>query len=412
MSDSQFVNVGSLNASSFINYPLVGTNTGVEDGSEAFIQLGMRVAGTFRYMFAYVSNATDSVDRDITLRKNLANTAITVTYDVAQTGIKEKTSPGVSVAATDEFNWQLSGTDLTWGIEVLGIKFTPSIVTTVVELVAIRGPVGLSASMEDLTFYNAMNGEFTTNTAEAQTKFSAGQTLVAQKFYSYASANIGSANVTLRSRLNGANGNMVVTYTSGQTGVKEDTVNTDSISIGDDFNFSVTVLDGANITVEIQSCHMVKSSSTQVFFPLMASSSDGASIDFNLTRYNGVAGDLIFNATEANTQIRPRFTFTARQLGTYVTANTIATSATDVYVRDKSANSTVTVSYDAAQTGLKTDNTHTTSIASGTDRVNYSIVTPNTSGAITFTYIGLLSKAEGISKSLFIYQAVNRAATY
>ena len=62
-------------------------------------------------------------------------------------------------------------------------------------------------------------------------------------------SNSSTATTTCRSRINGANGNQVVTYTSGQTGVKQDTSNTDSVTDGDDISFQAS---GMNATFNIR----------------------------------------------------------------------------------------------------------------------------------------------------------------
>ena len=409
MTSSQFANVGGIGVALSTFYPIVST-TGYSQ-TETDVQITCRTAGGFRNLYVYCDVAATGSDSSIFMRKNLANTSLTVVFSVSQTGIKEDTvtSHLVAVAATDEVCYSSPTGDATFSSSAIGTMFVPNTTTNVEVIVGVRGPIQTTGSQA----FTCMNGEMVQTSDEASTKFSASQTLVASALFVNLSANSsGKDPDVFGTRVNGVDGTLIVSYSSGQTGFKEDTTHTDSISIGDDFNFYQTSDFKSMITAELQSCHLIKSSVTNTFFPLMASSSDGVAVNFNTTTYAGVAGDLIFNTTEINVGIRPRFTFTASALGTYVTANSIATSATAVHVRDAGANSTVTVSYNAAQTGIKTDNTHTTSIATGADRVNYRVATPNTSGSITFTYIGLLSKAEGISNNLFVKQAIKRASFF
>ncbi len=413
MAGTLFINVGSVSASgaaAAVYVPVVGMLNGVTT-TEELVQLGLRKrAGYLLYLYTRVPTSTTVATTTILVRKTAANTTLSVSYLAAQTGIKEQSSALIGTATTDTVNYRilLSGLEtgtLTLGACSLGFGVGGNLVK---QLVSARGPLTISTAT---TIYNAMNGKMLGTTVEADTKFSAGKALTATNLFVYVSAAVSASQTTvLKTRINGVDGTQSVTYTNMQTGLKEDTVNTDVISVGDDFNFS-TVTTGAtvNITVEFLSCSV---ENVGVFFPLMASSTDGIAVAFNTTTYCGCAGDLIFTTTEANTQVRPRQSFTIRQLGSFVNANTIATSATVVTFRKGGVNSALTVSYNAAQTGLKSDGVNTAAIVGGIDFMNYKVVTPNTSGNINFTYIGLLSKNEGISNNLFVKQAVNRVSTY
>mgnify|MGYP001565336552 CR=1 FL=1 len=415
MANTLTPNVGNPGSVSDFFYPIAGAATG-DAGIEANVEIGVRLTMRLRYLYCYVITAPESFNCTITLRKSGADTSRSVTYNIGQSGIKENNNSAIDYAVTDEVNYYLStGGDAIFTLGATAITLIPTLTNSnsVITIVASRGPTMISVTS---AVYNAMNGQLIENTTENPTKFSAGQTFTAKKFYVYVSSNTGTDDCRFGTRVNGVDGNMTVTYLGGQTGAKEDASNTDSIGIGDDFNYylidSTDMGFSLTMTVEIISCHLVKTTNVNGFSPIMASSVDGVSILFNTTTYAGCAGDLVFDTIEASTQVRPRFSLTAQQLGSYVTTNTITTSATVVRVRDNGVDSAVTVSYNAGQTGLKTDNTNKAGIRSGLDQLNYKVVTPNTSGSITFSYIGLLTKQEQLSKNLFIYQSVNRASTY
>src|SRR3990172_4977365 len=82
--------------------PVGGNPIGTEGATETHYERPVRDAGTFSNLYCYVSTNTASVTSTVTLRKNLADTALTVSYTSDQTGIKEDNANSVSFVATDE----------------------------------------------------------------------------------------------------------------------------------------------------------------------------------------------------------------------------------------------------------------------------------------------------------------------
>jgi hypothetical protein len=412
MATSQFLNVGTANGLA-TSCSVVGIFNA--NDTSAVVELPIRWAGQFGMLYTYASTAPTMASATIYFYKNQASTSLSVTYSTSQSGIKENTRDTITVIDTDEINYNGATADPLFRLNLIGVRFNPTSPSNMIlTLVAARSSSGVSVGVGS-TIYCCANGELQGTTSEAQTKFSAGKAMTAAKLYTYVSSNSGMATMTCKTRVNGVDGAQSTTYTSGQTGAKEDTYNTDTISIGDDFNYSVSVSGfTGTITIKTLCVHLYTlnvTSATQ-FYPLMASSSDGIGVNFNTTTYCGCAGDLLFTTTEADTQLRPRFTIIVSSIGVYVSANTIATSASNIYFRDNGVDSTVTVSYNAGQTGLKADSNHTATITSAADKMSYKVVTPNTSGTLTITWIGLFSKAEGLARNVFVYTAVDRASTY
>ena len=254
------------------NSLILNTDTiGITDATTRFIQLvgsfsaqvtevnaeiPIRDAGTFSNLFVYVSTNTASVTSTITLRKSQVDTSLTVSYTADQTGIKEDTSNSVLFAATDEIDYEVTvptevGTN-TITIELIGLQFAP---TTTTDSITILGNSGTSTTALNAgTRYLIPSGaiSFTIST-EANIKYRARFSFTSSDFYTYVSANARITDVVIGTRKNGAAGAQSLTYTSGQTGAKEDTVNTDSLVAGDDFNFIFTTNAGAeNITFTIK----------------------------------------------------------------------------------------------------------------------------------------------------------------
>lgn len=416
MATSQFLNVGTA-VGLATNCSIVGILNAVD--TSAVIELPIRWAGNFQMLYCYASVAPTMATATLYLMKNQVTTTLSVSYTTGQSGIKENTATTIAVVNTDEVNYNGATADPSFRMNLLGVRFSPTSPSNMIlTLVAARSSAGVGVTVGS-TIYCCANGELLGTTSEAETKFSAGKAMTAAKLYTYVSANAAMATLTCRTRVNGVNGNQTTSYTTGQTGAKEDTTNTDDISIGDDFNYSVACAGMAgSITIKTLCVHLYKLSVTAAtqFYPLMASSSDGVGVAFNTTTYAGCAGDLIFTTTEADTELRPRFTIVIANIGAYVSANTIATSASTILLRNfvsgAKVDSAVSVSYNAGQTGLKTDSTLSASVASASGRMNYKVTTPNTSGTLTITWIGLFSKQEALAKNIFVYQAIKRAASY
>ena len=391
MSDSQFLVASSLAIGEPLTVYVPVAGNLISNATEANTEIPIRDAGVFSNLFVYVSaNAISS--SVITFRKNRAATGLTVTYDSSETGIKEDTTNTVTVTATDEIDYEVvteptTGTQ-TITIKVMGLKFAPTITTDCVSKMAV---VSASIIAGSVTYYFMPYGNAAETSDESRVKYRIRDTFTASDLYVYVSANARTTDTVFRTRKNGANGGQSVTYASGETGAKEDTTGTDSLIAGNDFNFSFTTSTGTqSLTLQVMSCSLINTGNKFVLL-----NGTGAVVSFNTTTYCACAGRMTFNTAEINSQIYPRFTFTAKELGVYVFANTITTSATTITVRDNGSDSLMTVSYAAAETGLKLDSTNTAEITLATDEIDYKVVTPNTSGSITIMWIGMMGESAG-----------------
>ena len=346
------------------------------------IEIPIRDAGTFSNLFVYAPTNTASVSSTITLHKSRVDTALTVTYEADQTGIKEDTANSVAFAATDEAQWEITipaeaGTN-TLTLTLIGCQFAPDTGTNCVFFRGGNGTATISAA--SLTTYSG-GGSASFTTSEAIHKFRARLAFTAQDFSAFVTTNARTTDTTFTTRKNGAPGNQTVTYSSAQTGYKEDTVNTDSIAVGDDFNFAVTTGTGTgNIVVRHYTCTGINTGGQFVLF-----SGGGVTLVNGVTVYIGIAGGLGNSATEANYQIYPRFNFTAKELGVMV--NTNGNGPVTITVRENGASSGISVTYSAFQTGLKNDSVNTAEIALGSDEIDYEVVT----GAGTLPNISWMS---------------------
>lgn len=359
--------------------------------TESQLQSLVRKAGTFSNLFCSVSTNTTLVNTTVTLRKSTVDTSVTVTYGSGETGIKEDTTNSSSFANTDEVTYKFVVANDTSGATTItffccGIQFEASSDTAF--LFAQSSIANFSTDSVTRYLYASGTGASGALTTENSANYRCRSAFTSSNFFVNISNNARTTNTTYSTRKNDADANQNVTFGSTEIGLKEDTTNTDSLAIGDDYNYRFTTsTGGGNIQFQLIGSSMVNTSN---IFALLATRSQALAI--NLTRYSHSASDSFYSATEANKQYYPRFDFTAKEFIAYVSANTVTTSATTVHLRDNGANSSITVSFAAAETGLKNDSTNSTTITSATDEIDYRIVTPNTSGSITFQQFGILGE--------------------
>ena len=374
---------------------------------EAGAQVPVRDAGTVNNLYSYVSTNTASVTSTLTLRVSLADTALTVSYTADQTGIKEDTTNSVTVAATDELDWEVTvpteaGTN-TITFSVISGQFNHTSATSCISFMVAEGLH--SHVLASQTAYVTANGHLDHTTTEAQAKLRIKGNFTASNLYASIDSNARTTDTTFTTRKIGATGGQTFTYTSAQTGVKEDTTGTDTLVDGDDYNYGITTGTGTEAIQTRVLCSRLVNTDSQ--FILMAGNPAGQAQAFNVTNYFEAGGSASgAGTTEATFQMLSRMNFTARELQVYVSANTIATSATVVTTRVNGANSVLTLSIAAGATGLQADSVNAAAVNAGTDELSHQVVTPNTSGSLTFIWIALLCD----TNPLYIYLPSTGAA--
>ena len=97
------VNINAASASGYI--PLSGTRSGPAV-TEASIEQIIKVPGTFKNAYLYVSTESEDHRHSITLRKNRTGSPITFDYAAAEIGPKEDTTNLVPYAVDDKVTWQ------------------------------------------------------------------------------------------------------------------------------------------------------------------------------------------------------------------------------------------------------------------------------------------------------------------
>lgn len=208
---------------------------------------------------------------------------------------------------------------------------------------------------------------------------------VLSKLGALVTGNARAGTTTIRTRINGSNGNQVLSIGAGATGYFEDTTNTDAIADGDLF-CTQTVLTGgsaANLVLCTIGCQMVMDAGNAVaYLGQSGSSSQFSSATASTSTYLPVAGGGISATTDSDTQ-RPRIPCAGdlSSLQCYVSANGRSTTTTFT-LRVNGSDVTNTLSIGSGATGLFEDTTHTDTIALF-DKVGFKVTTGTGTGTIT-----------------------------
>ena len=356
--------------------------------AEASAEVPVREAGTLSNLFVYVSANTITSNTVITLRKSTVDTSVTVTYTSGQTGIKEDTSNSASYANTDYATLAVvgGGTGTSITLQAWAAEFNPTNTAKCLTILATCGSTAYSTN--SATNYIPVAGsQFAPTGTENNVKLKIHSAGTASNLFVYAPTNARTTDTTIASRINGANGNQTVTYTSGQTGRKEDTSNSDTIASGDDINAKiVTSTGGSAFTYEVVSMSVI--TTTGEF--LMQAHGSGNTVNFGTTTHWGAGGGMTSTGVEAQAQTRPRTSFTCQELAAYVSSNSLDNNLV-ITARDNGVYSALTVTYTTAQTGWKTDLSNSFVLTAATDTVNYtSVSTAAASGSATLWGIGMM----------------------
>lgn len=242
--------------------------------------------------------------------------------------------------------------------------------------------VGVSTTADGFT--PLMNCQANTNFADeasAQTPFFESGNL------SYLVANVwtngSGASSIVRTRKNGADGNMSVTIGAGGTGRYFDAVNTDTVSNGDLFCIQLDRGGGSPIQFGQVGAYYETNSGIIVNKVGVMGSSNFATG----TGYLGFIGDLTAVSDNSAGQT-PQITVagTVKNFHAYSSANT-RTSATTFRPRYNGANGSVVVTFPASTTGLQTDTTNSDALAVN-DNFNYQRITSTGSNSFTLRTAG------------------------
>jgi hypothetical protein len=338
----------------------------LSDTVEADAQVTVRAAGTWSGMTARVNSNSLTATTTFTSRVGGADGNQAVSFASSTSG-----------AATDSTNHDTlsDGNLINYKVTVGGTGSNITPVSLTAAFAASSGTHALFCSFGGQagggtaftgTDYWTLNGDASTagNTTEAnvQERIHNGCTL--SHLFIYASAN-GTGTRTIKSRVAGADGNQVLSITTGATGFFEDTSNSDSISADALCNYSTATSTFAQQTTIKNIGTWV--SLTDVYCDIFA----GRNADFSYsasTGYMAVAGYMAssVNGAEANAQARIPYAASWNRMRVRVRANTL-TGTTTVTSRVGAADGVQSLSITTTSTGSFEDTTHIDTLTTSSD---------------------------------------------
>ena len=326
--------------------------------SEASREIVCRAAGTLSdFEMDVVSNGR-STSSSQTVRKNGANTSITVSIGAGTTGNLKDASNTASISAGDTFCYsRIHGS----GGGTLDIQCTTLTLDTTGDPVTHTTTSSKQlTSFNNASVYSPIAGATYDRTTESDVEIPMSVAGSISNLHCGINANARTSTTTFVSRINGATGNQTISVGSGATGGFEDTTNSDTVSASDLVNVMFTTGAGSSETLDTQTTGLVFTPTDTSGFAFFAHGFYSASS----TEFFHIAGDCDDHPSESTRDFYASFDFTWSDFTVNVTSNA-ATSTTTVRSRINAANGNQSVAYTSGQTGVKTDSSNTDSVVDG-----------------------------------------------
>lgn len=216
------------------------------------------------------------------------------------------------------------------------------------------------ASTGTTTRYLSFNTNSLAISSETEARILNKRKATLKNLWATVTANTWNRDVTIRSRKNGANGNMSVLITTLTTGDFEDTVNIDSLVNGDYFCLQFVPGAGAgSLTFRCGSSYLASKSNASILCL-----SGSAFISKATTSYAPINGNNTWSTTEALSQGLVYSNGKLKNLRLYISANTLTATSTFAVMNGGVAGS-LSVSVGSGATGLFEDTTNMDVIVSG-----------------------------------------------
>lgn len=364
----------------------------IPNDTETRAEAVVREAGaTSNFQVSVVTNILTTASAVFTLRKNNADATQTVTFAAAETGTKADASNSDSFSAGDTMAVSCvipaDGGSGVCAPRTLSVVYVPTDTTkSVLPLVAQAvSTLGASVSTASATRFNDCATQIYSAFGIANTE--AAETLRIQsacttsRLRVVVTANTRTTNTIFSTRKNAADGTQSVTFGNVETGTKEDASNSDTLAVGDDYCYSITSSTGAG-TLVMRTIQTWYSATTRMFPWYLGISGNQLYDTSGGNFFEGASGGLLgsVTSTEVGTQFTVRSTgFVLKKLTVNVRTSTYAGGGATFSTRRNTAAGAQSVSYGAAETGLKEDTTNTDTVVA-TDVVSNLVNVTATSG--------------------------------
>jgi hypothetical protein len=380
-------------AASSTQYWVLGTGplTGVTAANEPSVAIPYP-AGTFSNLYLRVTASTTVNPIIFTVRKNGADTAMTITIPAGATGVFEDTTHSFSINAGDKVNYKTAAsTTGTISISVMSIIFDAT-TNCVSKLVADGYPVATASVSRFTVISGAVSATSTSGTICNNT---IRKIATVKNHSTYVSANARTTDTSFFIRKNTTNTAITIVYANIETGLKQDTTHTDTTTADDVLDYRIVTGAGTEtLTVDFNAIELEHPT-----HGLISASSMGASADqianFGETWYMAVGGSTQIFSSSINARQKARADFNISELTFRANVNTLD-GATTLTLLKNNVDTALTVTMAAGSTTPVTDSTHTVAV-SPTDEISLKLVTAGTTGAITIRQVALWSESVTIT---------------
>lgn len=221
-----------------------GTTLATATASSANARMVMRVAGTVKGAFCYVSANARTTSVTLTLLVNNVASALVITIGAGVTGV---VTSGTTVAysAGDDLCWQVNGTEAA-NITFTSIGCTVDVGSGATSDIFVRPTGTINRAASATASYAAPNGVLTFSTTEAQKQVAFGFPARLSQFRCYTTAIAYDAVATVR--VNGAASALTFNLTTSVPGFYDDSAHTVDILPGDVVSIEITGTGSGNNT--------------------------------------------------------------------------------------------------------------------------------------------------------------------
>ena len=234
--------------------------------------------------------------------------------------------------------------------------------------------------------YNGVAGHHSSGTgSEIQNKSKIRKAATGKNLAIYVSANARTTDTLVRTRKNAVNGACLITIPPGGTGWFEDTTNSDTLAVGDDYAIVVVTGTGTEImTVQSMSIDLVTTSQ-------WGSTFNGRTATFTVNagsiQYFPIGGGLNTGTAEISARQKTRMPVQFSELVVHVVTNTLTADST-FKVRKNGVDTSITTTVPAGASGYFFDSSNTETF-SDSDDISFQIIAGATGTSMLLRSISL-----------------------
>lgn len=357
--------------------------------SEVNSQRTERSGGTYSNFTVRISSNTGDGSTNFRFRKNTANGNQVVTFAATETGIKSDAVNTDSVAVADVVNWQGINSSAAGTINILGLNNAFSASSNTVQHYNFN-VVPENTSVNVTTFLTIGGDQTITPIADAEIKMGTPGTFknMGVRVSSNSLDVTGTAVFTLMKA--GVAQTSTISFSSGETGTKEDTTHSDAVSVDDLFAIELETAGASGAIQTTIGWISLETTNTKTDYVACIRRTQTTS----QVRYFDFVGNIGAQPTETPTQFPAQFTQVTSNLRCYVSANTWLASAR-LTLRINTAAGAQSIGIGSLETGW-INTTGTDSIVS-TDLLDYEFLTLPGSGSIFVTNVVITAGVDSVS---------------